>query len=57
MKQYAGRFDLKIFFEREKKGVVYEVPYAECGCVYIRETGRMLEKRLSEHRSRSRQEE
>ena len=34
----------------KKKGVVYEVPCAECDCVCIRETGRMLEKRLSEHR-------
>ena len=34
----------------KKKGVVYQVPCADCGCVYIGETGRTLEKRLSEHR-------
>ena len=33
-----------------KKGVVYQVPCAECNCAYIGETGRSLEKRLSEHR-------
>ena len=34
----------------KKKGVMYQVPCAECNCAYIGETGRMLEKRLSEHR-------
>ena len=34
----------------KKKGVVYQIPCADCNCVYIRETGRTLEKRLSEHR-------
>ena len=34
----------------KKKGVVYQVPCADCDCVYIGETGRTLEKRLSEHR-------
>ena len=33
----------------KKKGVVYQVLCAECDCAYIRETGRSLEKRLSEH--------
>ena len=33
-----------------KKGVVYEVPCADCECVYIGETGRSLEMRLKEHR-------
>ena len=32
-----------------KKGVVYEVPCADCGHVYIGETGRTLKKRLKEH--------
>ena len=30
--------------------MVYQAPCAECNCAYIRETGRSLEKRLSEHR-------
>ena len=34
----------------KKKGVVYQVPCAECDCAYIGETRRSLEKRLSEHR-------
>ena len=34
----------------KKKGVVYKVPHAECDCVCIRETRRMLESSLSEHR-------
>ena len=34
----------------KKKGVVYQVPCADCDSVYIGETGRTLEKRLSEHR-------
>ena len=29
---------------------MYEVPCADCECVYIGETGRTLEKRLSEHK-------
>lgn len=33
-----------------KKGVVYEVPCADCNCVYVGETGRSLEMRLKEHR-------
>ena len=32
-----------------KKGVVYEVPCADCGHVYIGETGWTLKKRLKEH--------
>ena len=36
--------------DRKRKGVVYEVPCADCECVYIGETGRTLEKRLSEHK-------
>ena len=35
----------------EKKGAVYEVPCKACPCVYIRETGRTLEKHLSEHKT------
>ena len=34
----------------KKKGVVYQVPCADCESVYIGETGRTLEKRLKEHR-------
>ena len=34
----------------KKKGVIYEVPCAECNCVYVGETGRSLEMRLKEHR-------
>ena len=34
-----------------KKGVIYEVPCKDCPCVYIGETGRTLEKRLSEHKT------
>ena len=34
----------------KRKGVVYQVPCADCDSVYIGETGRTLEKRLSEHR-------
>ena len=37
--------------ELRRKGVVYKVPCSECDYVYIVETGRTLEKRLSEHRS------
>ena len=36
--------------EWKKKGVVYQVPCAECESVYIGETGRKLEKRISEHK-------
>ena len=36
--------------EDKKKGVIYEVPCAECDCVYVGETGRSLEMRLKEHR-------
>ena len=36
--------------EEERGGMVYRVPCAECDSVYIGETGRTLEKRLSEHR-------
>ena len=34
--------------DKKKKGVIYEVPCKACECVYIGETGRTLEKRLSE---------
>ena len=34
-----------------KKGVVYEVPCTDCPCVYIAETGRTLEKWISEHKT------
>ena len=34
----------------EEKGVVHQVPCAGCDCMYIGETGRTLEKRLSDHR-------
>ena len=37
--------------DRKKKGVVYEVLCKDCPCVYIGETGRTLEKRLSKHRT------
>ena len=36
--------------EDKKKGVIYEVPCAECNCVYVGKTGRSLEVRLKEHR-------
>ena len=32
----------------KKKGVIYEIPCKDCPCVYIGETGRTLEKCLSE---------
>ena len=35
--------------DRNKKGVVYEVPCEDCECVYIGETSRTLEKCLSKH--------
>ena len=34
----------------KKKGVIYEVPCAECNCVYVGETGRSLEMILKENR-------
>ena len=37
--------------DKKKKGVVYEVPCGECDSVYIGETSRTLEKRLSEHKN------
>ena len=37
--------------DRKKKGVVYEVPYQDCDCVYIGETSKILEKRLGEHKN------
>ena len=33
----------------QKKGVVYEVPCADCNSIYIGQTGRNLEMRLKEH--------
>ena len=35
----------------KKKGVIYEVPCKDCPCVYIGETGKSLEKCLSEHKT------
>ena len=35
----------------KKKGVIYEIPCKDCPCVYIGETGRTLEKHLSEHKA------
>ena len=35
--------------EKGRRGVVYEVPYAECKYVYIEETGRSFSERLKEH--------
>ena len=37
--------------DKKKKGVIYEVPCKDCECVYIGETGRTLEKLLSEHKN------
>ena len=37
--------------DKKKKGVVYEVPCRDCDSVYIGETSRTLEKRLSEHKN------
>ena len=37
--------------EDKKRGVIYEVPCKDCECVYIGETSRTLEKRLSEHKN------
>ena len=34
----------------EERSCVYQVPCAECKSVYIGETGRTLEKRISEHK-------
>ena len=36
---------------RQRKGVVYEIPCQDCEHVYIGETGRTLQKRVTEHRS------
>ena len=36
---------------QEEEGVIYEVPCKDCQCVYIGETGRTMEKRLSEHKN------
>ena len=33
----------------QRKGVIYEVPCADCDSVYVGETGRSLEIRLKEH--------
>ena len=35
----------------KKKGVIYEIPCKDCPCVHIGETGRTLEKHLSEHKA------
>ena len=35
----------------KKKGVIYEIPCKDCPCVYLGETGRTLEKRLSERKA------
>ena len=35
----------------KRKGVVYEIPCQDCEYVYIGETGRTLQKRVTEHRS------
>ena len=37
--------------EDKKRGVIYEVPWKDCECVYIGETSRTLEKWLSEHKN------
>ena len=37
--------------DSKKKGVVYEVPCKDCPSVYIGETGRTLEKRITEHKT------
>ena len=37
--------------EWKKKGVVYQVPCGDCDSTYIGETGRTLEKRISEHKA------
>ena len=37
--------------DKKKRGVIYEVPCKDCDCVYIGETSRTLEKRLSEHKN------
>ena len=35
--------------DEQKRGAVYEVPCADCSCVYVGETGRSLELRLKGH--------
>ena len=35
--------------EEKRRGMIYEVPCADCNCVYIGETGWFLEMRLKEH--------
>ena len=37
--------------ELKMKEVVYEVPCKDCECSYIGETGRNLQKRLTEHKA------
>ena len=37
--------------DKKEKGVIYEVPCKDCECVYIGETGRTLEKRLTDHKN------
>ena len=37
--------------DSKKKGVVYEAPCKDCPSVYIGETGRTLEKQISEHKT------
>ena len=36
--------------EMSKKEVVYEIPCQDCDSVYIGETGRSLERRITEHK-------
>ena len=54
IKIYPQKFLVHVKHPREdkrKKGVIYEVPCKDCQCVYIGETGRTMEKRLSEHKN------
>ena len=37
--------------EWKKKGVIYQVPCGDCNSIYIGETERTLEKRISEHKA------
>ena len=37
--------------DEKKKGVVYEVPCMDCELVYIGETGRTMQKRVTEHKT------